>query len=511
MSIVRSAGHPARRADDGAAASLGSDRRSSGRAWLLAATSLVLAGNLAFSRHLLSDSYYDLYAGRYIAAHGLPRRNVVTWASHGARWIDQQWLAHLAYYLAWEFGGYPLLATLSAALISAGFGVLALLMLRRGVPPERMFAWTLVAFVVSLGELGIRAQSFGYLFFALTLWLIVTDGQQAWPGRRTWLLVPVTAVWANTHGSVVLGAGLAVAYCGYRAARALARRSGLAAAAHLALAAAVAAAVLATPYGVGVLGYYRDLIGNSEIARFVGEWAPPLIDSPLSWPAFALAATVVVVIAIAWRRGCRPEPVLAGLALVPFAGMLIAARNEPWFGLTGSLLAADLLARARADRGAPELGGVFRRALAAVLAVVALASLGVIASTPTRVYQAGAPVQAINVAAAEAAANPGARVLADWSAAPMLWLHPMLFGRVGFDARLEQYTPTELASYVRFLLATAPRWQSLARGYGIVVVTRHNYPTLARAMRRLPGWRLSYADGDGEVFVRVTLRPTTGG
>src|SRR5262249_10221515 len=194
------------------------------RSWLLAVSSLVLAGNVMYSRSLFGDSYYALYAGRYIAGHGIPRGNVFTAAAHGAPWADQQWLAQVLYYGAWAAGGYRALAALSAVLVTWGFALLAVLMLRRGVTPVAMFAWTAAAFGVCLGVTWIRAQSFAYPLFALTLWLILDDGRAARLRGRTWLAVPVLVLWANTHGSVLLGAGLVILYAGYRAARALAQR-----------------------------------------------------------------------------------------------------------------------------------------------------------------------------------------------------------------------------------------------------------------------------------------------
>jgi len=63
------------------------------RYWLLAVVSLALACSVMFGRYLFWDTFYDLYAGRYIVRHGIPRTNVLTVASAGARWVDQQWLA----------------------------------------------------------------------------------------------------------------------------------------------------------------------------------------------------------------------------------------------------------------------------------------------------------------------------------------------------------------------------------------------------------------------------------
>src|SRR6266516_3021910 len=104
-------------------------------AWFAALLSLLLAGNLVTCRYLFWDAFYDLYAGRYILQHGIPRQNLITVASHGAAWEDQQWLAQVLSYATWAAGGYRLLAAGSAILVTAGFGLLALLMLRRGAPP----------------------------------------------------------------------------------------------------------------------------------------------------------------------------------------------------------------------------------------------------------------------------------------------------------------------------------------------------------------------------------------
>src|SRR5258708_38322815 len=80
--------------------------------WLVAIAGLSLLVNVLYSRYLFADSYYDLYAGRYIARHGIPHHNVITVAAHGGPWIDQQWLAHVIYYGAWAAGRYPAVAFL---------------------------------------------------------------------------------------------------------------------------------------------------------------------------------------------------------------------------------------------------------------------------------------------------------------------------------------------------------------------------------------------------------------
>jgi hypothetical protein len=474
-------------------------------AWLVALVGLGFVVNAVYDRHLYSDGFYDLYAGRYILRHGIPHWNVVTVASHGAPWIDQQWLAQVAYYGVWAAGGYAALAILSALLVTSGFAVLALLMLRRGVPPTRMFAWGTAAVIVCVGNTVIRAQSFAFPLLALTLWLLLADSRAPRLRARTWLVVPMLVIWANTHGSVLLGAALVALYAGYRVATALLRRDRRPVPAYLALGAVAAASVVATPYGIGVIRFYTRINSvTPALTRYATEWAPPSLSNPFCWAFFALIAGTAAAVAVAWRRGTRPDPVLAVAALVLLGLALTAVRNQVWFGFGGSLLAADTLARSNGGRvsGPSRVSGW---PLAGVLGTAALVGLVVLATTPDTQFENLAPVRAIDVAAALAARDPAARVLGDdGCGSAMLWLRPAMFGRVGFDARLEQYSVAQIDAYAEFLDVRGRAWPRVMRGYDIVVVSRHLHPGLARALVRLPGWRVVYSDRRGLVVERRT-------
>ena len=472
-------------------------------AWLLVIVALGFVVNVLSDRHLYSDSFYDLYSGRYILRHGIPHWNVVTVMSHGAPWIDQQWLAQVLYYGAWAVGGYPAVAVLSALLVTSGFAVLALLMLRRGVPPTRMVAWTAAAMIVCSGNMVIRAQSFAYPLITLTLWLILADSRVPRLRARTWLVVPVLVIWANTHGSVLVGAAFVGLYAGYRIVAALLRRDRRPVPGYLALGAVAAVSVLCTPYGTGVIRYYarvKDV--TPALTRDIQEWSPPNPLNPVSWGFFALVVATAIAVMVAWRRGARPDPVLAAAALALLGLALTAARNQVWFGFGGSLLAADTLARSSAGR-VPVLSRAFGWVTAGVLATAALAGLGVLATAPDRQFESLVPRRAVDTAAALAARDPAARVLGDdWSGSPMLWLHPAMFGRVGFDARLEQYSPAQIDAYADFLGVHGHAWQRIMHGYDIVVVSRQ-HRLLASALARLPGWRVVYSDRDGLVIERA--------
>jgi hypothetical protein len=48
----------------------------------------------------------DLYVGRWIAARGIPHREVFAIANRGRPWTDQQWLGDLIGYQVWNLAGY---------------------------------------------------------------------------------------------------------------------------------------------------------------------------------------------------------------------------------------------------------------------------------------------------------------------------------------------------------------------------------------------------------------------
>ncbi len=474
---------------------------SGGLGWLVAVAAFAFFATAQYCRHLYIDTYFDLYAGRYVAQHGIPERNVVTALAHGKPWIDQQWLGQLIYYRAWQLGGYAAVVMLSIAMIAAGFAVLGALMLRRGASPLRMCAWTVAAFAVSFGYATPRAQSFGYLFMPLLLWLLLADDGTGRLRLLTWLSIPLLALWANVHGSVLLGVGFTGLYAACRAWAALRRRDYRGLAAYLLLGACAVLALMCTPYGFGVVRYYGSLIGNPELSAAGTEWTPPNPASADSWAFFAVAVAVAVAVIVGWRRGARPQPEVGIFGVVTLGVALLAFRNTPWFGFAGCLLATDMLVVRAAPRA---VAASFRWAIAAALAVSAVfAGIG-LARAPASQYQAWIPRQPIDVAAHMAGRNPRLLVLSDqWSAVGLLWLHPALFGRVAFDIRAEQYSQTQLASVFDFMFADGPHWQRLLRGYSLVVVSRHWHPRLAIAVTRMAGWRVVYSDISGVVVERL--------
>ena len=293
---------------------------------------------LTTSRLLTPDAYLDLYAGRWIAAHGLPRHDPFTVEGHGRAWIDQQWLAHLVYYRMWQLGGYALVGALSALLVATAVGMAAWLIVRRTGSPGITLAVLIPAYLLMLTHTQIWAESFAIPLFALLVALIYDDQRQPDTRTRVLLAIPLIAVWANLHGTVLMGAAIAAAYGMWGLITGRSRWRCLA----LVLLSPLAA--VATPYGADIGGYYRSVLGNTAIRQNVNIWGPwsPHSFFSIHFAATALLAAAAVVWAV--RRGHRPDTVPAALAAGTFVAGVYAIRYQVWFAIPAAIVAAEALA-----------------------------------------------------------------------------------------------------------------------------------------------------------------------
>ena len=153
-----------------------------------------------------SDSWYSLLGGRIVADSGLPHTDTLTVMTLGLNWVDQQWLAHLGLYGLWSAGGWRLLGVVGVLLYLAAFTVTAAAARRRGASDRSVAIIIAFGYVTGLANTVIRAQIWTYLVFAVLLALLLADVRR--PSRRVFLVFPLLILWANLHGSVVVGAAL---------------------------------------------------------------------------------------------------------------------------------------------------------------------------------------------------------------------------------------------------------------------------------------------------------------
>ena len=452
---------------------------SRARPWLerLGQDGLVLASFAVFAGALVlrlvgqlnADGWLALVAGRWIARHGIPHHDTLTVWGHGHAWVDQPWLAQLGFYGLYVVGGVALVVVAHAALTGGAYLAAIAAGRRLGATP-RAVLFTLPAsfWLLIFGSWQARTQSFAYLPFVATLYLLAADARR--PSPRVYLVLPLLPLWGNLHGSVVLGAGLVVL-------RGITRRSPL-------LVVVPPLALLASPYGFDLVDYYRRTLLNPAFGAMVNEWQAPTIG-PMTAPFFAL------VVAVAWLLG-RHRRVLTGfeqLALLATAlAGLDAQRNIVWFALTALVLVPGLLTAAlgpEAERPRPVLR------LNGALAVAALVVLGALVARtlarPVADFQRPFPAEAAAVTARSDGRVLASVKYADW----LLWREPDLAGRIAYDARLELLSRRQILQIYDFGLPFGGSWRAATAGYDVLVLDRSEDYYAIRALRAA-GARIAY-------------------
>jgi hypothetical protein len=384
------------------------------------------------SRSMTTDGWLSLTAGREIVRHGLPSHDHWTVLAQGRSWVDQQWLAQLALYAVHAVGGVGLLVVVNILLSVGSFVAAMVLSARRGA------TWGSVAIVAGVGLLpyfatanAIRSQS---LVYPLFLGVLIGTTRREFGARNVAWLLGILVLWANLHGSVLLGAALV-------AARGLTEltRPPRRAAAIVAVVGPVAA-VFASPYAFGLPGYYKATALNGTFGKYLAQWAPTKLSAP-SVPVFLL------VLGIVWlngrsRSGTRFERgILLGAAIVG----LLAVRNWPWLVLAATMLLPCFLDSGRPVAPPSPVGRIVAALVGAALVVAAVAAGR--AGFDKELRKAYPERAAVAAASGEPVGNLFVTTrLSDW----LLWERPELAGRIEADARYELLRGHELEDTVLF-------------------------------------------------------------
>jgi hypothetical protein len=417
---------------------------------------------------LVQDSFLALVDGRLIAQHGIPHTDPLTLWTLGRSWIDQQWGAHLLLYESAAHGGLAAVATLGVLLVAVALAIVAGVARALGGSPRSVAIGAAIPVLAAPWLAQVRTQSFALAPFVAVYSLLVIDARR--PGRRVLVVLPILLVWANLHGSVALGAGLVLVHGIRLLLRADARRRG----ALLVLGAPLT--VLASPYGLGLVGYYHLMLLHPPLARYVVEWQPPKVEAPTA--AFFLSAFAAAVL---W--GGRGK-LLTGLErlLLPILllSAMLAVRNAVWFELAGAVSLPRLLDAAWPTRIAltPHVRRVNRIvALIAVAGVLAVLTAQLV--RPAGFLDAGRPPSA--AAAVSAAAGAKGIVLADDQHADwLLWLRPELAGRIAYDVRFELFDAGELNRLELLDNASRPVWRRCGIGARVVTFASAAHERAAR-------------------------------
>ena len=436
------------------------------------ATLVVLAAAYAVTllfvapQMLVQDSWLSLVAGREIVVDGLPHTDGLALWTSGTEWVDQQWLAHVAFYGLFALGGIELALLAHVGLLVAAFvsGIVAAR--RLGGSTRSVCLVGLLCMFAAPWALQLRAQTFAVPLFVWLLSLLAADSRA--PSRRVFLVFPLLVLWANLHGTVVLAALLVAARgvtYGFAELRAPFRSPRWAGRTAL-LTLAPFACLFASPYGLALAGYYRTMLVSPLLRTFVDEWAVSLPS--LATMQFYVLGIAAAILLVRYRSRVTPYEGLALLALLLLGASAI--RSIAWFTLAGLLLLPRLLDGAL-SHWPKRVGRRARLAVASAALASALVTVAVVATRPEARFTRAWPLAATERVADLVASRPGSRVFADarysdW----LLWEQPQLTGRIAYDIRFELLSRRQFEQIAAFQARAGADWRDAIDGYDIVVL-----------------------------------------
>lgn len=399
-------------------------------------------------------------------------------------WVLTQWLPELGLSLANAVGGLPAVVLLTE-LGRLAVCVAVYVSCRRESGP---LGATLISAITVLGtaaSLSPRPQLVGFALLAVTTsaWLSTVRDL-----RVRWWLIPLTWVWASSHGTWVVGIMLGVATTvGLLADRRVDLRAGFKL---LAVSLLSAAAALVTPVGPRLLETFGTV---RAVSPYIQEWRRPELSDPST---MALAGLVLVVVSIWVVRRDLPTWSTASILLVGLAWGCTYSRSVALGAIIVAPLAAQALDRVL-GRPRPRLGRE-PQLVAGLLALSIVVSALAAWSGPRE--PVGVPT---GLTAALRSLPPHSVVYNDDSLGGwLMWSFPDLEHTV--DTRAELYGAAHARSYLSGMEARNGWQESFSSQRPAAALIRETAP-LAAALQRDLHW-VPVARDQGFVL----LRPVTG-
>jgi hypothetical protein len=375
-------------------------------------------------------------------------------------------------------GGVKLAMIAHWFVLVATLGMAMSIARRLGASPLAVAWGTALSIPVALWGWQMRAQNLACPLFVAVVGLLLLDGRG--PPRRAFWTLPLLVVWANVHGSVLIGVALVGLFAATAAGPVLRRG---------ALAAGACATVFASPYGLSLVHYYHFFLGNPDM-KVVAEWRSGLALRGDAYPFLALLAISGVLVL---RQRRRLTAFQVGLLLLTAVAGMQAIRNALWFSYALALVLPLAIDGTRPLRRAANRE--LSRLYPAVGVLALIVALAVLAGQHGGWYVKRWPAEVPARVAAAVRLDPAAGAFAteryaDW----LLWRRPELAGRLAYDARLELLPRRTFRQVVAFAGLVRGRWAELPDRYGVLVLDTRQNRRQWTALRREPGRRIVYQD-----------------
>ena len=290
-----------------------------------------------------NDLPMHLAVGNWILENGqVPNVDPFSATGHGGLWVAHEWLA-ATLFKSVESLGHPNFLIALAVLLSASLGGLLELIQRSfGVPA----LWRLLLLVPVWLAVGRRLMLRPHILalnLVLGVWWITRLGRRS--PRWLWGLIPLMALWANVHGSFLLGIAYIVGdLCIFSRGHAMPQKQ------RFMVAGGCLLATLINPHGLTLYLFPFQLALDPVFTAGVFEWLPPwtapgFLKTPAAISGLLLVGmTVLGCVLQGWgneNSGLRSLLKKPGFALSLLAGLtaiLLASRQLRHLALASLLM-----------------------------------------------------------------------------------------------------------------------------------------------------------------------------
>ncbi len=438
------------------------------------------------------DTFWHIAAGNWMIDHrAVLNSDPFSFTFQGKPWTTHEWLSEVLMATVFRSGGWAGLMVLGAAAMALTVFVTARV---AGRWLSGITLWLTVLLGLSMigPHLLIRPHLFTLPLLAAWLGELVEARAENRAPRLVFL--PVMALWANMHGSFLVG----LAFMGPFALEAILaapvadRKRTLGA--WVLFAVPAVSACLLTPHGVEGLLFPIKLLFMPAL-NGISEWAPPDLLKPGPLQLAVLAAVVV---------GVRYRVKMPVIRLLVLVGLLILSlrhqRHEMLLGLAGVMLLAEPLGRAM--KQAPKAAGT--QAAASAWAGFAAACVLVVALTGVRLSLPITDVRTEQTPVGALAAVPGflrsQPVLNAYDFGGYLIAHGV---KPFIDGRTDLYGTEFMTRYHAAMDAQPEALTRVLKDYHIRWTILRRDSAAASFIARLPDWRTLYTDAQFVVQVRI--------
>jgi hypothetical protein len=449
------------------------------------------AGLLVLGNRLLADpdTYWQIKIGQWILETGsLPRTDTFSFTMSGQPWISTQWLAQVCYAAAFSLAGWAGPVVLTAASIAAAFAILAWFLGRR--------LDAIAVLVLLMAALAIASPHFLVRPHALAMpvmvaWIAALIAAADRGETPSFWLLPLMALWANFHGSFILG----LALIGPIALDAVLKIDAPLRARMLlrwfVFGLAALAASCLTPYGFDALLAARNILNLGAALPLITEWRP-MDFSRLG----AFEVCLLLGLGAALLKGLT-LPLMRVVLVLGLLHMALAnVRNATVLALLLPIvLAAPLAARLGQSQGLPT-----QSARSHSVVAFAAAALVIAVTLVTITMGRYAPPSGIAPAVVALKERGVSRVLNDYDfGGYLIWTGIP----VAIDGRTELYGERFMVELDNAMtLKSLDALFGMLKSYRIDATLLRRSTPAAQLLDHVDGWKKVFADNDVVAHVR---------